>query len=52
MVLPGGNRRFTKEIDAVNENTARDKTFKLLGSHYKLKRSKIKIQSIRPAEGN
>jgi len=42
-----GWRTFVKEIDAESENDARDKTFALFGSHNKLKRSTIIIDSVK-----
>ncbi len=38
--------KFTKEVETVNENMAREKTFALMGSKHRLKRSKIKILEV------
>jgi large subunit ribosomal protein LX len=39
--------KFTKEIEAINENMAREKTLALMGSKHKLKRNKIKINAVK-----
>lgn len=50
MALPGGSRKFHKEIDAQNENGAKENTYKILGSIYGLKRSKIRIDTVKNSE--
>lgn len=42
----GKKRTFTKEVEAVNEKDARDKVYALFGSHNRLKRVNITIESV------
>ncbi len=39
-------RKFKKEITAVNENYAKEKTVSLIGSKHKIRRSSININGI------
>lgn len=42
----GKQKRFTKVITALNQNTAKEKTLSLMGSKHKVKRIHINIESI------
>jgi len=40
-------QKFEKEIDAKSEEEAVEKAYSLLGSHHKVKRTKIVIEEVR-----
>ncbi len=42
-------QKFTKLVEAGNEEEAREKTYSLLGSNHKVKRIHIKIEEVRKA---
>lgn len=42
-----GLQAFTKSINALNENHAKERTFALLGSKHGLKRREIKIKEVK-----
>jgi len=46
MGLKGGNRRFSKKVEAPSERAARDKVLALIGSTHGLKRSRIRIEKV------
>ncbi len=41
-----GPREFTKEIDAVNENVAREHLLSQFGSEHGLKRTQVSVQDV------
>ena len=43
-------KKFSKTINALNENTAREKTLSIMGSKHKVKRIHIKIESIKESK--
>lgn len=45
------SRRFAKEVEAPNENAARELALKLLGSAHGRKRTRIAISAVRKVEG-
>jgi ribosomal protein L20A (L18A) len=47
---PNLSRKFNKIIEAENEKLAEHKVYSLIGSNYKCKRHKIKIDSIKMQE--
>jgi len=49
MNLGSETRKFSKEIDAVNENVARERVYTLLGATCGVKRPKIAIEKIEKA---
>lgn len=42
----GGERSFTREVEAENEEMAREVTYADLGSKHRLKRTKIEVESV------
>lgn len=42
----GEERKFTKELEAINENDAREKVYALFGSNNRLKRTNIIIENV------
>ena len=45
----GGFQNFTKEIDAVNENVAKEHVLSQIGSEHGLKRTQIEITGVSAA---
>ncbi|HTY90875.1 MAG TPA: 50S ribosomal protein L18Ae [Methanocella sp.] len=41
--------KFSKEVESVNENTAREKVLSTLGSRHGINRNLIKIESVKKA---
>ncbi|OKY79204.1 MAG: Ribosomal protein L20A [Candidatus Methanohalarchaeum thermophilum] len=46
------NQKFKKEVEAENDEYAREKIYSILGSKHGVKRSKIQINSIEKLETN
>ncbi|MFH1588033.1 MAG: 50S ribosomal protein L18Ae [Candidatus Diapherotrites archaeon] len=46
LIEKGEERKFSKEIDAISEPRAMDKTLSMLGSSHKIKRNKIVIENV------
>ncbi|MFB6122619.1 MAG: 50S ribosomal protein L18Ae [Haloferacaceae archaeon] len=44
-----GTREFTKEIDAPNENVAREHTLAKIGSEHGLKRTSVEVTEVTAA---
>ena len=44
--LGSETRKFTKEVEALNENLAKERAYNLLGSSSKVKRANIKIEKV------
>ncbi|VVB66728.1 50S ribosomal protein L18Ae [Candidatus Gugararchaeum adminiculabundum] len=47
--LGAKTRKFEKEIDALNENLAKERLYSVFGSVYRVKRARIKIDSVQKA---
>ena len=43
-------KKFSKTINALNENTAREKTLSIMGAKHNVKRIHIKIESIKESK--
>mgnify|MGYP005830592055 CR=1 FL=1 len=41
--------KFSKEVESVNENTAREKVLSTLGSKHRINRNLIRIESVKEA---
>ena len=45
----GGTQEFTKTVDAVNENVAREHVLAQLGSQHNLKRTQVELSEVTAA---
>jgi large subunit ribosomal protein LX len=42
----GGWSTFEKDVEAPNEDVARDRAYALLGSHHGLKRTQVELEAV------
>lgn len=49
--LGSSKRKFRKEVEARSERMAREYTYKLLGSHHRIKRTMVEIKSVKEVKG-